>query len=958
MYQSNIKNSFYTGLTLIALCLFTELGHAQCAGSDATVTVCEKDTDTDNQDYELHDVLVGETLGGRWSTNDPANFFALNRTTGVVNLWRIKNSGQHEFIYTVDCGSGPESAIVTINLGGYPGEENIDGSADACGDDSEVNLFSYVGSEIDGLSQDFNGVWEAVTPEAVGFLDENIFNGSAAGVGTYEFTHTTPAVETCPARQIRLILEVLPPARSGTGTNLEVCITDDLSGLTNFVLNDILEMEDPDGTWSETITDQLDDDDLSDNVIDVEAIRDTRGYGVYPFVYTVFPEHPVCEKNETEVLIVILPSLQGTLEPADFCLDPDEYHINVEDYNEDLFPAGIYSASYTLTSALGVESTVIDTLNLRVDGTGYLEIEANLVESNETTRVEINSLDYNMCPNLMIPPVSFTVNDPSVEVTDICEGQDMSVTFQNIFDASSGPANGGFDVNYSITAPSGTITNLVENAVSFNTGNATFSVPSSELTETGDYTLSFSVSSGYPANCTTMDTATITPIPSAIDLGLIVDNSCNATQIDVTVDAPALTTGEYAITYDVTRQDTGEVVINNSINFAGGTATYDLDVASLDQGNYTVSVRSTQNDTTPCRIEFDFEESENFAIEGVPALPIAETEQTFCLSAFAPDGPTLADIDVTANGQIMFYATATDMDILALDTQLIDGEDYFVSNIDPNNNCEGSDRIQVTVSLANPFMPTVVDANPAFCGSPQPVVGDLDASVSSSGEIVWFENATGGTPLEASTPLIDGQSYFAATANDGQCLSARRTEVVATVYALEPASLQFADLGLCGLDNPTVADLEDAEGDNPFEVLWYDQPENGTVLSEDTLLLPDATYYAESFNPVTGCMNPARVAVTVDLSDCEPIEYGYFVPDGFSPNGDGRNDTFFIPNIEIIFPDFTLEILNRYGNTLFKGDRNNPAWDGDKSPNGVYFYIIDYNKEGFDPVQGRLYLNR
>ena len=863
----------------------------------------------------------------------------------------------------MDCGSGPESAVVTINLGGYPGEDNIDGTADACGDDTAVDLFSFIGNDVPGLAQDFNGVWETSTPGAAAYLNDNIFDAQAAeddlDVGTYNFTHTVaevPGSPNCPARVANLILQVRKPANSGTGTDLTFCLNDDLSGQTDVNLNDLLTGEDVNGTWSETApTNQLSS--LSDNVIDVQAIRDNHGAGTYTFTYLVLPKNPICEEEETSVSIIILPELAGTLQGANYCRGTTDLQIDLTSYDTSLISPGNYDATYTLSTGAN-SATVIDNLLLRGDGTGALDVEAGAVAMNQMTTLTITSLGPNVCPDINVAPISFTVTDPSVSVADSCEAQEATVSLRNIFDGSFAPANGTYDVTYTITAPSTTASVFTQNNIAFTSGTATFTIPGEQITETGEHDFMFEIASGFPLDCELTDSATITPIPSAIELGLLVDNSCNATQIDVTVDAPPLTSGEYAITYDVTRQDTGEVVINNSINFVGGTATYDLDVASLEQGNYTVSVRSAQDDTTPCRIEFDFEESENFAIEGVPALPVAQAEQSFCLSAFAPDAPTLADIEVSANGDMMFYATATDMDILPLDTQLVDGEDYFISNIDPNNNCEGSDRIQVTVSLANPFMPTVVDANPAFCGSPEPVVGDLDASVSSSGEIVWFENATGGSALEASTLLVDGQRYFAATSNDGQCLSARRTEVVATVYVLEPASLQFADLGLCGLDNPTVADLADAEGDNDFEVLWYDRPENGTVLSEDTLLLPDATYYAESFNPVTGCANPARVAVTVDLSDCEPEDYGFFIPDGFSPNGDGRNDTFFIPNIEIIFPDFSLEILNRYGSTLFKGDRNNPAWDGDKSPNGVYFYIIDYNKEGFDPIQGRLYLNR
>ncbi|OYX81998.1 MAG: hypothetical protein B7Y83_16345, partial [Flavobacteriales bacterium 32-34-25] len=93
-----------------------------------------------------------------------------------------------------------------------------------------------------------------------------------------------------------------------------------------------------------------------------------------------------------------------------------------------------------------------------------------------------------------------------------------------------------------------------------------------------------------------------------------------------------------------------------------------------------------------------------------------------------------------------------------------------------------------------------------------------------------------------------------------------------------------------------------------------------------------------------------------------------FIPDGFSPNGDGVNETFGVPKIEFVYPDFTLEIYNRYGNLMFKGNRDKPVWDGRNSdykigingvaPNGVYFYILDLNKGNKKPTQGRLYLNR
>lgn len=118
-------------------------------------------------------------------------------------------------------------------------------------------------------------------------------------------------------------------------------------------------------------------------------------------------------------------------------------------------------------------------------------------------------------------------------------------------------------------------------------------------------------------------------------------------------------------------------------------------------------------------------------------------------------------------------------------------------------------------------------------------------------------------------------------------------------------------------------------------------------------------------------MSKEVLAVTVSLTDCSTnpvVDYDFFIPDGFSPNGDGVNDTFNIPNIEFVYPDYTLEIYNRYGNLLFKGDKNKPDWNGKNptennlidgvSPNGVYFYVVNFNKNNTPPKQGRVYLNR
>jgi gliding motility-associated-like protein len=65
------------------------------------------------------------------------------------------------------------------------------------------------------------------------------------------------------------------------------------------------------------------------------------------------------------------------------------------------------------------------------------------------------------------------------------------------------------------------------------------------------------------------------------------------------------------------------------------------------------------------------------------------------------------------------------------------------------------------------------------------------------------------------------------------------------------------------------------------------------------------------------------------------------MPNAFSPNNDGINDVF---KISDYFDVEQLEIYNRWGELLFKGDAKNPTWDGKYNgqtvPEGSYLFLI------------------
>lgn len=74
------------------------------------------------------------------------------------------------------------------------------------------------------------------------------------------------------------------------------------------------------------------------------------------------------------------------------------------------------------------------------------------------------------------------------------------------------------------------------------------------------------------------------------------------------------------------------------------------------------------------------------------------------------------------------------------------------------------------------------------------------------------------------------------------------------------------------------------------------------------------------------------------------------VPNAFSPNGDGINDTWIIEPLEFFTESFT-SVYNRYGQLIYSSKGYSKPWDGTRNgtqvPIGVYYYVIDLktNKE-------------
>lgn len=111
-------------------------------------------------------------------------------------------------------------------------------------------------------------------------------------------------------------------------------------------------------------------------------------------------------------------------------------------------------------------------------------------------------------------------------------------------------------------------------------------------------------------------------------------------------------------------------------------------------------------------------------------------------------------------------------------------------------------------------------------------------------------------------------------------------------------------------------------------------------------LLSDSGFYS-----VTGS-NPcgsSSGSFSIQTEDCA---CNIYIPNAFTPNGDGLNDVFSLAS-RCEMQQFELSIYNRWGEKVFQSQQLNHYWDGriqgKLAPPGNYVYVLFYHREGLGP---------
>ena len=197
--------------------------------------------------------------------------------------------------------------------------------------------------------------------------------------------------------------------------------------------------------------------------------------------------------------------------------------------------------------------------------------------------------------------------------------------------------------------------------------------------------------------------------------------------------------------------------------------------------------------------------------------------------------------------------------------------------------------------------------------------GDASANGSGSGpyEVTWASANTYAVTLTTTANGCEGQIQHQIMVNPNPTVGI--AQMTATLCAGKDVLLEAYGASTyqwspaTNLSNPDVAD--------------------------PIVMLQSGIQYTVTGTDGNGCS--ASASVTLDISaDC----LAYDIPDAFTPNGDGKNDEFYVitqdaPKV------FDLVIFNRYGSKIFESANVGNRWNGTiggsaEAPAGTYVYVL------------------
>ena len=254
------------------------------------------------------------------------------------------------------------------------------------------------------------------------------------------------------------------------------------------------------------------------------------------------------------------------------------------------------------------------------------------------------------------------------------------------------------------------------------------------------------------------------------------------------------------------------------------------------------------------------------------------------------------------------------------------------------NTC-GDATASLTIAPGVSLSPVIVADATSGC-APLCTVFSLE-ELPAACDLVWDLGAMGtvnGVTANACFPVgTHAVSVVAAPQQPGAYCMGASAQSVQVVAWPSPEPVATADRYLVSDDDPVVHLWDDGSG----ATSWSWDIGDGYVLTTgsavDVELHNIGCYTVElTAQNVHGCS--ARSTTTVCADGLE----GVYLPNAFTPNGDGVNDDFHVVTNVRVLADYELAVFDRWGQVLFSSRDQSTGWNAEGIPIGVYVWKLWY----------------
>lgn len=378
-----------------------------------------------------------------------------------------------------------------------------------------------------------------------------------------------------------------------------------------------------------------------------------------------------------------------------------------------------------------------------------------------------------------------------------------------------------------------------------------------------------------------------------------------------------------------------------SYTLNGGAAQSSNQFSSLTPGIYTVLI----SDAGGCTYTLDGIVVAENPGDLAPSIVITASPNPACAGDNITVNATLENAG--SNPVIEFFVNGTSVQsgaATSFSSSGLSSGDVISASLTSSEPCVAVTSVNSnSISmLVNPVSNPTVSISGSTATACQTDVVTYTATSSGCNGTPTYQWLVNGTPVASDTTGLFSSTFAddAAVSVNMTCSDPCATAATSNTENLD-VTVVTANAGADQVIAPGQTAVLNGSGGGTYS--WAPSSSLSSSNTATTFASPGASTIYTLTVTVNGCVDTDNVTVFV----VEPIQ----VPNTFTPNGDGVNDTWQIYDIEN-FPNAKVSVYDRWGQRIFNtvGYQNSNAWDGTnkgmKLPAAVYYYVIDLNTGG------------